>query len=272
MLGTGLDVELSKCGIYNNDTNGVYAAWATGTLDMSYNYIHDNIVGVFFYETSFDIGYGNYIEENTTGLKCDSGSDPVVEWCRIVENGTGVGAFNGSYPDLGTNGVSEGKNRIMNNTYEVANNNSPSDTLEAENCWWGQSTGPDSTKIIGDVDYTPWETSDPGGPPSLMVELPRADSDMPGKFALRVSYPNPFNPVTTIPYEVPPPGGRVQIAIYNVQGQQVRTLRSGFEPPGYRSVVWQGRNDRGGPVATGVYFVRMAAPGFVETRKLVLLK
>ena len=273
LLWTGLDVEISQCDIHNNDTNGVYAAWAAGTLDMSYNDIHDNTVGVFFYGTSFDIGYGNSIEDNTTGIKCDGGADPVIEWNRITDNGTGVSAFNGSYPDLGNDGVSLGMNWINgDSTYHVANNNTPPSTLMAELNWWGQSTGPDTTKILGDVDYTPWETTAPGAPPSLVVELPRADPDMPGKFALRASYPNPFNPVTTIPYEVPPPGGRVQIAIYNVQGQQVRTLRSGFETPGYRSVVWQGRNDRGGPVATGVYFVRMAAPGFVETRKLVLLK
>jgi flagellar hook assembly protein FlgD len=75
-----------------------------------------------------------------------------------------------------------------------------------------------------------------------------------------------------IRYQVPAPGGDVQITIYNVRGQLVTTLVNGSEAPGFHTLTWDGGNDRGESVATGVYFVRMTAQGFSQTRKLVLIK
>ncbi len=84
--------------------------------------------------------------------------------------------------------------------------------------------------------------------------------------------PNPFNPSTVIGYDVPEGGGHVTLRIYDVGGRLVRTLIDGFESAGRKSVTWHGRDARGHRVATGVYFYHMTAPGFEETRKLVLLK
>ena len=98
------------------------------------------------------------------------------------------------------------------------------------------------------------------------------DDKLPKVYDIGQNYPNPFNPTTTIDYQVPPPGGHVVIAVYNVRGQRVATLVDSREAPGYRSVTWDGRNLRGNSVASGVYFLQMKAPGFVKTKKLILLK
>jgi hypothetical protein len=90
---------------------------------------------------------------------------------------------------------------------------------------------------------------------------------------LSQNYPNPFNPFTTIDYSIKEKG-HVSIKIYNVAGQLVRTLVNEVKIPkteGY-SVVWDGRNDTNDPVSTGVYFCRLVAKNFANTKKMVLLK
>ncbi len=94
----------------------------------------------------------------------------------------------------------------------------------------------------------------------------------PLKFALHQSVPNPFNPTTTISYSVPAGGGLVTIRVFDVAGRLVRTLMNGQAPPGTNTVTWDGRNDNGENVATGIFFCRMQAPGFEQTMKMTLLK
>ncbi len=92
------------------------------------------------------------------------------------------------------------------------------------------------------------------------------------KFALHEAVPNPFNPQTTIRYEVAAGGADVNMTIYDVAGARVRELVNEHRGPGSWSVQWNGDDDRGQRVASGVYFYRMRAGDFVETRKMVLLK
>jgi hypothetical protein len=97
-------------------------------------------------------------------------------------------------------------------------------------------------------------------------------SPVPSSFALHASVPNPFNPITTITYDVPAGGADVSITIYDVSGKRVREIVNARRPAGSWSVQWNGVDDRGARVASGVYFYRMRAGAFVETRKMVLLK
>jgi hypothetical protein len=94
----------------------------------------------------------------------------------------------------------------------------------------------------------------------------------PAEFSLRQNFPNPFNPTTTIRYDVPASGGHVGLRVYDVTGRLVRTLVNGEQTPGAKKVVWNGTNDQGEGVATGVYFCRLVAPGYEETRRIVFLK
>jgi len=93
----------------------------------------------------------------------------------------------------------------------------------------------------------------------------------PQVFALQPNYPNPFNPSTTISYQLPARTA-VQLDIYDVLGQKVRTLVAGEQAAGHYKVAWDSRNERGLSVAAGVYFYRLEAGEFSHTRKLLLLK
>lgn len=90
-------------------------------------------------------------------------------------------------------------------------------------------------------------------------------------YSLGKNYPNPFNPATTISYQVARQGD-VRIEIYNMLGQKVRTLLNGRKGPGTYEVVWNGTNNDGVEVISGIYFYRMAAGDFVETKKMILMK
>jgi len=90
------------------------------------------------------------------------------------------------------------------------------------------------------------------------------------------NYPNPFNPSTKIEYWVPEgaPGSKagVNVVVYDVRGARVKTLVSGTKSAGHYVVPWDGHDDSGNPVSSGVYFYRMTTAGFATTRKMVLLK
>ncbi len=94
-----------------------------------------------------------------------------------------------------------------------------------------------------------------------------------GAFAFRLEQnrPNPFNPVTTLAFEVPT-AGAVELSVYNAAGKRVVTLLQGRVEAGRRSVTWRGVDDAGRPVASGVYFFRLELDGETVSRKGVLLK
>lgn len=94
----------------------------------------------------------------------------------------------------------------------------------------------------------------------------------PEKFALFQNYPNPFNPETTIRYQLSQPG-EVTLKIFNVLGQEVRTLVNKQQPAGSYSVQWDGKDDLGRQVASGIYIYQLAAgDAFKMTKRMLLLK
>jgi len=94
---------------------------------------------------------------------------------------------------------------------------------------------------------------------------------IPREFTLSQNYPNPFNPNTEIRFGLPKVSV-VQLEIFNILGQRVTVLLNKKFDPGYHSVTWDGTNYNGQSVATGVYFYRLKAEGFVSSRKMLLLK
>jgi hypothetical protein len=91
-------------------------------------------------------------------------------------------------------------------------------------------------------------------------------------WGLAQNVPNPFNPATTIRFDVPAGGARVALRVFDVEGRLVRTLLDGFEAEGMRTAAWDGADSRGNLVASGLYFYRLESPDFVKTRKMLLLK
>ena len=109
----------------------------------------------------------------------------------------------------------------------------------------------------------------PSGEESYGPIVVRVDA-VPTAYQAYQSYPNPFNPVCTIRYEIPRPG-RVSLQVYNIVGKPVRTLVDGWREPGVYSESWDGRGDAGNALASGVYLYSIEAGNFVATRKMVLL-
>ncbi|MEE9166307.1 MAG: PQQ-dependent sugar dehydrogenase [Candidatus Neomarinimicrobiota bacterium] len=102
------------------------------------------------------------------------------------------------------------------------------------------------------------------------VSVERTDL-IPGVFALHQNHPNPFNPVTTLQYDLPE-RSEVVLTIYDILGRVVRTLVQGMEQPGYKSVTWDGTDDRGEMGSGGVYLYQIRIGDFTQTRKMALLR
>ncbi len=98
-----------------------------------------------------------------------------------------------------------------------------------------------------------------------------SSSELPDAFYLSPCYPNPFNMETRIRFALQRPT-HVTIQIYNLLGMRVRTLVDGYLSAGHKITIWDGRDDSGFDVSSGVYFCRMVAGDFAETGKLVLMK
>ena len=119
------------------------------------------------------------------------------------------------------------------------------------------------------TEITRFEVSDAPAAPTVQVTLP-------DKNALLPNYPNPFNPETWIPYQLAE-AGEVEIVISNMRGIGIRRLALGHQSAGdytprHRAAYWDGRNEVGEPVASGVYFYTLTAGAFTATGKMVIKK
>lgn len=106
---------------------------------------------------------------------------------------------------------------------------------------------------------------------SVVMGLEGTNGNIPKEFALHQNYPNPFNPETWISFDLPK-GVDVSINIYNTLGQKVRTLVSEASPAGSYKVLWDGKNDHGVQVATGIYIYTIKAGTFIQSRKMTFMK
>ena len=158
--------------------------------------------------------------------------------------------------------VSVELNAFVDNGKNVRNlSKSP---ISANFNWWGTSDPHDiRDKLEGPVDWSIFLMSDP-----TVLDIP---------FALEQNFPNPFNSTTIIHYQIPATtsitrGGRALLVIYDILGQKVKTLVDEDPLPGFHSVFWDARDDKGRKVSSGVYFYRLTVAQFLDTKKLLLLK
>ncbi|UCE17116.1 MAG: T9SS type A sorting domain-containing protein [Gemmatimonadota bacterium] len=94
---------------------------------------------------------------------------------------------------------------------------------------------------------------------------------LPTEYGLVQNYPNPFNPETVIAYQLPEES-HVTLTVYNVLGQEIRRLTDERQSGGFYQIVWDGKNEFGKDVSTGVYFYRLQAGGFKSVKKMMMLK
>ncbi|MCZ6776624.1 MAG: T9SS type A sorting domain-containing protein, partial [Ignavibacteria bacterium] len=104
--------------------------------------------------------------------------------------------------------------------------------------------------------------------PAVSVE---EDLTVPRQVTLQQNYPNPFNPNTTIGYDLPIEGN-VMLKIYNSLGQEIRTLVDANQTPGQKSEVWDGKDNLGREVSSGIYVCRLIAGENIQSRKMLLLR
>ena len=97
------------------------------------------------------------------------------------------------------------------------------------------------------------------------------EKPLPTKFELKMNYPNPFNPSTTIPIELPEESF-VEVAIYNILGEKITVLSKGVKSSGYHNIHWNGKNQFGKPVSSGIYFVSIHFGQKIYHQKMMLLK
>ena len=206
-------------------------------------------------------------------LAAEEESSTLAWDCALVEISVDGGAWSNLAP---VGGYSHTKN---DNTANPLPNGTP--------CWSGAHTWREET-----FDLTPYEGQrvafrfrlvsdgyvqeegwyiDDVSVTSTSTGVDDSDTVVPREFTLRQNAPNPFNPVTTIAYSLPE-AAQVSIRVYSVAGKLVATLRDGEEAAGTWSVVWDGTNDRGQSVGSGVYFCSMTAGEFNDSKMMVLLK
>jgi flagellar hook assembly protein FlgD len=128
---------------------------------------------------------------------------------------------------------------------------------------------------------SPWAKTAPDTPKELtpsssisvtvVVVSGKSESLLPDAFSLSQNYPNPFNPETVIKYALPE-DCYVELTIYNLLGQKVKILVNQYQNAGYKIVHWNGRDDQGNELASGVYFYKIKTTKYSQTKKMVLLR
>ncbi|MFH1501598.1 MAG: M6 family metalloprotease domain-containing protein, partial [Candidatus Eisenbacteria bacterium] len=226
----------------------------------------------------------------TEGVKCQTGGAAHFRRNEFTSNQTAVSCSDSTRPFLGSNifdnntfahvlsfgdpGPTLGGSLAAANDFTTHGNYAVWHTggtpLAAEYNYWGADCA-DPVWFNGLVDYEPW--TDAAHASTFTDcwadvpewELPRVAYVLPG-------YPNPLNPGTSISYGLPEPGGRVTLRVYDVSGRLVRTLENGHRPAGRYTAHWDGTDSTGAPVASGVYFYRLEAPGFESQGKSIVLR
>ena len=129
---------------------------------------------------------------------------------------------------------------------------------------------PSPVGVSGSINYSVSSGFWSGGLIITDIHDPYNDA-IPDKFALFQNYPNPFNPRTTITFKLPDPSD-VHLVIYDLTVRLIKTLTSSWYPAGSHQIQWDGRDDRGNSVASGIYVYRIQAGNYVQSNKMMLLK
>jgi len=250
--------------IYNNNGRGIHLLSVVNCL-IENNNIHHNTAngispnggGFFIYSSNLEI-IGNQIHHNDA-----------------LSNGGGI------YLAYGPSLTLVQENDIYCNTAGDDGDGlhcvSSYDTLNAVNNWWGNESGPynellnpngTGNEVYGEVDFIPW-SSDPFYPP---VGIENKNLELNIFSILKQNYPNPFNPITTIKFSIQN-NSEIELVVYNIKGQKLKSLTNKEFIKGNHSVIWNGNDDLGNPVSSGIYYYLLNVNGKTEAvKKCLLLK
>jgi hypothetical protein len=257
-----------------------YGLYATGSADISVTSatIVNNSRGIHSTGTSAISVSDCLLENNTFGVWADGGTMAFLR-DRIINN-TSYGIFLGGATPIFGSSLAEWNDIFGNGTGQPGRDlrNGPAD-IEVRFVHWGsmdhaeiltriqdQRDDPD----LGYVQLLPFVNAAHDGE-ITGVDDPQLNPDLPVAFGLAQNAPNPFNPSTTIRFDLAGPSP-VKLKVYDVSGALVTTLVDEQLPAGRHQAVWHGRDDRGRAVPSGMYIYRLAAGPNLETRRMTLLK
>jgi hypothetical protein len=224
--------------------------------------------GLYLFRTSPEVsGSGsdlyNSFCENAIGIYCGKECNSIFRWNNLKENDKhGAYIEESANPDFGT------ERDPGNNSFRPADNNSHScemtslnrDPIYAVYNFWT------AFRFYGEIVWDPYLEEDP------IPFFPKKAPDVPEVTSLSSSnHPNPFNSNTEIKFNLPT-AGEATVQIYNITGARVKMLTSGPIDAGEHSVTWNGINEMGEKVASGIYFYTVSSGGAHVTKKMVYLK
>jgi len=249
-----------------------------GSVDASINsFLHHPVGGCRYYRVCVvnDAGYaGGY--SNADGA-CAAGPDLVPPTVAVAYPAGGESFAPGDTIDIGwvaadnkqVDSVSVLYSGNAGRDFVLVAHGEPNDSLYR---WIAPEIASDSC-LVKVVAFDPGKLTGEGVCGGFFsIRAATGTDDLPAiAFALRQNYPNPFNPSTTIDYSLAKTS-LVEIAIFDVNGRKIRTLVSEVKTQGAHKAVWNGKNDRGSSVASGVYFYRLIAGDFTQIKKMILLR
>ena len=267
--------------IYSAGTSGFAPAESNfiGTVGAATNvFQHHPIAGCHYYRVSYIDGAGYMGGYSNEAGECTAGPDLVAPTVTVTYPNGGEAFKPGD--TINVQWVATDNNKVDSVSIYYSENNGGAFTLIASSepndsiyTWIAPDISSDSC-LVRVVAWDPaLLTGQDVSDAIFTIRIVSTDDELPAvTWALSQNFPNPFNPSTTIHYDVKAGGGQVSLMVFDVSGRVVRTLVDGHQTEGSRSITWNGTNDRGQSIASGIYFYRMAAPGFTETKKMVLLR
>jgi hypothetical protein len=276
-LSLSMTYEINNTGFRNSEVAGIILNNQSQGNIKGAN-LSNNTVGMDFRGLSSAECKNDTFLGNNTAVICSDGSAPVFREAYVSQSrDCGIKILNDAQPILGSEEYG-GHNILFDNTpYQLYN--SSSQNIHAINNYWG-TMDPDTVAmqiwdgyddpLYGFVFYQPlWSglLGKMGG-----AQIAGGDKPLiPTIFALSQNYPNPCRLTTTISFALPK-ATDVSLRVYNVAGQLVKTLVEGNQDVGYYNTKWNGKDNKGIQVASGVYLYRLNAGAFTDTKKLIILK
>ena len=263
-------------GIGDNTYNDVDVEWGDHSYYVTALYNISDECGESEPSNTVDVSLVNHVPPPVMLLQPDDGTTIIV-----TESNSGD-----DFPFIWTSVNDEDNDPLMYVVSATDETGAMSDTGMAVAGWFptiGELAAPlleDSVSVMtfswNVWAHDPWDsTAALNGPRNLTVDvsglLALDGIGLPDVFALHNNYPNPFNPVTNITYDIPEVA-EVRLDIYNVAGQKVRTLTQGLHEPGRYRIQWNATNDFGQQLSSGMYIYRIVAGDFVSVKKLILMK
>ena len=202
------------------------------------------------------------------GIFCYN-SSPIISNSFIKYNNR-----HGIYTTQLANPVITPNNTIMNNTEYGVYNDDLNVTINATYNYWGNPSGPyhpqtnpggTGNAVSDSVNYSNWLEKYT----YVVQELP--DAELPDHYELFQNYPNPFNSSTNISYQIPTKS-YVNISIFDINGRLLRTLVNQRQDAAKYKVIWDGKDNSGNNVCSGVYFYVVKTGNFIDSRKMLILR